>query len=126
MSFDWTEFYHFACGLAGHTVQPPSDETKSRIAISRAYYAAFCTARNFLRDADNINISSTDSHRVVRETFKGSADKNRVRIGNQLNELMQYRQHADYDESLRVGSWLLERDQSLKLAHRILEGLSLL
>ena len=48
--FDWEHYLNLAYELAG--TSPPSvpdAEAKSRAAISRAYYAAFCHARNYLK-----------------------------------------------------------------------------
>lgn len=45
MNFDWEEYFNLAKELAGTT-----EEAKLRSAVSRAYYSAFCLARNYLRD----------------------------------------------------------------------------
>ena len=45
MKFDWEEYFNLAKELAGTT-----EEAKLRSAVSRAYYSAFCLARNYLRD----------------------------------------------------------------------------
>lgn len=58
--FNWTDYFKLALDLAGiNDVSESSqiskgDNCKSeaclRASISRAYYAAFCIARNYLRD----------------------------------------------------------------------------
>lgn len=54
MSFNWSEFLGLAQELAGHEAQPYGEEATSRAAISRAYYAALCSARNHLRDVASL------------------------------------------------------------------------
>lgn len=60
MKFDWLEYYDLAKELAdinsnnsGDSAKNPKSqisEAKLRSSIGRAYYAAFCIARNYLRD----------------------------------------------------------------------------
>ncbi len=61
MSFDWSEYLNLAQELAGKATTPASQEAKLR-AISRAYYAAFVQARNFLRDRDGLTIPRESTH----------------------------------------------------------------
>lgn len=47
MSFPWSHYLDLAKALAGQeTNGVASQEARLRSAISRAYYAVFCTARN--------------------------------------------------------------------------------
>ena len=72
MTFDWSEYLKLAQELAGQTVSPANEEAKLRSSVSRAYYAAFCKARNYLRDIEGHSIPSTpEAHRYVREMGKG-------------------------------------------------------
>ncbi len=48
MSFNWSEYLNLAQELAGRSTEPPNQEARLRSSISRAYYAAFCKARNYL------------------------------------------------------------------------------
>lgn len=48
MSFDWSQYFQLALELIKESDEPASEEAKSRAAISRAYYAVFCRARNFI------------------------------------------------------------------------------
>lgn len=48
MAFNWSEYLEVARKLAGIASMPHSDEANYRAAISRAYYAAFCTAVDYL------------------------------------------------------------------------------
>lgn len=79
-----------------------SDEAKKRSAISRAYYAAFCSARNHLRDKEhdqNIPVGG-DAHGYVRKQFKTGKDKVRREIGEDLARLVAKRNLADYDDTI--------------------------
>jgi len=102
MSFDWTEYLALAQDLAGQRVTPPTVEAKLRSAISRAYYAAFCKARNHLRDREGHDIPTTgEAHVKVRDIFRDSPYRQRKSIGTTLNRLREDRRKADYDDSIR-------------------------
>jgi hypothetical protein len=47
VSFDWVEFLALANDLRGRLGALYSEEAANRTAVSRAYYAAFCHARNY-------------------------------------------------------------------------------
>ena len=101
MSFDWSEYLDLAQELAGQATSPSSQEAKLRSAISRAYYAAFCTARNHLRDREKHSIPrGGQAHPYVRDQFKQSPDKVRKKVGENLNRLRIQRNKADYDDIL--------------------------
>lgn len=79
-------------------------EAYYRTAISRAYYAAFCTARNYLRDTLQLNISKVDIHSFVITEFKEQRKlKNYLKISNTLFSLRKYRNMADYDDICKIG-----------------------
>ena len=102
MSFDWSEYLNTARELAGQATALASDEAKKRSAISRAYYAAFCSARNHLRDKEHdqsIPVGG-DAHGYVRKQFKTSKDKVRREIGEDLARLVAKRNLADYDDTI--------------------------
>ena len=48
MSFVWSDYLDLAKELLGSAVGSPIEEAKLRSAISRAYYAVFNEARNYL------------------------------------------------------------------------------
>lgn len=102
MSFDWTEYFSLAQELTGHIPSASSgQEAKSRAAISRSYYAAFCRSRNHLRDVDGIPVSKGIAvHRQVKQEFGNSADNMRRNIGRNLDRLRKERNEADYDDSM--------------------------
>ncbi|HXF05948.1 MAG TPA: HEPN domain-containing protein [Blastocatellia bacterium] len=99
MSFDWLEYLDLARELAGQTTAASTQEAKWRSAISRAYYAAFCKARNCLRDKQGLSIPRTgQAHRIVWRQFKNSPDKSRKRIGENLRRLLNDRRQTDYED----------------------------
>lgn len=124
MIFDWSDYLHLAEDLAGRAVVPPSQEAKLRSAISRAYYAAFCKARNFLRDkkGDTRIPSGGEAHRYVRNRFKTSGDKSYKSIGANLNRLRLDRGKADYDDTISNPNSLASA--SLKRSRQALKILS--
>lgn len=80
------------------------NEAKLRSSISRAYYAAFCSARNYISRVDRkdppANISSV--HQYVIDYFKGKIygspqRKERKKIGEELRRMRDARRKADYD-----------------------------
>jgi uncharacterized protein (UPF0332 family) len=100
MSFDWTEYYTLAQELIGTSTAPANIEAKMRAAISRLYYAAFCRARNYLRDREGLVIpAGARAHRFVRDTFRNSQDRIRQKVGDRLDKLRVYRNRADYDDT---------------------------
>jgi len=122
MSFDWSEYLNLAQELAGQATGPSSQEAKWRSAISRAYYAAFCEARNHLRDKERHSIPrGVEIHRYVRNQFKKSPDRVRKEVGENLNRLRIDRNKADYDDT--VAGLSADTKKALKLAERIISKL---
>lgn len=120
MAFDWAQYLGLAKALTGSAISSCSEEAEWRASISRAYYAAFCTARDFLGFTNH----ASNPHKEVRETFKRDRDKTKKKIGNQLNQLHLSRIKADYR-----GEWSgdisisRERDRALKQASEIVGSL---
>ena len=100
MSFDWLEYLDLARELAGSTTGLSSQEARLRSAISRSYYAAFCKARNHLRDKEGVDTipNGGQVHSYVRNQFTRSPDRVRKRAGTNLNRLRIDRNKADYDD----------------------------
>ena len=122
MSFDWSEYLILAQELAGQATRPSSQEAKLRSAISRAYYAAFCKARNHLRDKEHHRIpSGGEAHQYVQNQFKDSPDKARRDVGANLNRLRIRRTKADYED--RVTKLPRTTEYAVKVAERIVSNL---
>ena len=108
--FEWTLYLDLARELLVLTSLEQQLNTNENIkeayyrtVISRAYYAAFCTARNYLRDTLNIRINKVDSHAFVIIEFKEQRKlKNSHNISNTLHSLRNYRNMADYDDICKI------------------------
>ena len=98
MSFDWSDYLTLANELAPRPIDRTTAEAKLRSAISRAYYANHCKARNYLRDHEDLATPREYVHRFVIEQFSSSPDRNRRDIGKDLNRLKIDRIKADYDD----------------------------
>src|SRR5579859_2831912 len=85
MSFNWSEYLSLAQELTSSSGTSPIQEAHLRAAISRAYYAAFCKARNHLIDKQGYIIpGGVNVHRLVVNEFKNSSDVTRKTVGNLL------------------------------------------
>lgn len=93
--FDWSEFVTLARDLAQR-----HDEASQRSAVSRAYYAAFCSARNQLRQEKEAIPRTDKVHQVVWERFESSAEKKRKQIAQYGKRLRRKRNQADYDDEI--------------------------
>ncbi len=122
MSFDWLAYLNLAQELAGQATSRSNQEAKLRSAISRAYYSAFCKARNHLRDKEGHSIPSRmNPHEYVRDQFVKSADKARKGVGVNLNRLRIDRNKADYDDT--VAGLSATTKKSLRRAKQIISVL---
>lgn len=119
MSFDWLEYLNLAQQLAGQATKPSSQEAKLRSAVSRAYYAAFCKARNHLR-GEGHSIPRFKPHRYVIDQFLDSPDRVSKRIGAHLDRLRKDRNKADYDDRVVRLSDMTRK--ALKLADHAIIG----
>jgi uncharacterized protein (UPF0332 family) len=114
MGFDWREYFNLAQELIGRATAPVDQEAKQRAALSRAYYATFCQARNHLRDKEGHTLpASGQVHAYVRDQFMNSADPTRNQIGHDLNRLRIDRNKIDYDDLVPTLSTMITRDIAL-------------
>ena len=106
MSFDWSQYFDVSRELAEQAKNAPTpiQEARFRASISRAYYAVFGQARDYLRRHDHIrevligsNGERINIHQFVREQFINRADQDYQEIGETLDRLSGYRNIADYD-----------------------------
>lgn len=122
MSFDWSEYLNLSQELAGQSTSPSTQEAKLRSAISRAYYATFCKARNHLRDKEGHTIpSGGEAHQYVQNQFKKGGDKVRRKVGENLTRLHIHRKNADYEDiATRLPA---TAEYALKIAGRAISNL---
>lgn len=124
MKFDWSEYFNLAKDLA-----ETSEEAELRSAVSRAYYSAFCLARNYLRDIQQYprlwrNITyDINAHKYVAEKFIYNQSKSQImiEIGKDLNRLRKMRNKADYEDTRNLKR---EARTALMLAQNIISALS--
>lgn len=121
MSFDWSDYLRLANELAPRPINAATQEAKLRCAISRAYYANYCKARNHLRDDQGQVIPAHDAHRYVIDTLLNSTERNRRDLGKDLNRLRIDRIKADYyDEFNGVAA---QTEVVLMLAEKLISKL---
>lgn len=106
--FDWYKYLELAQELTEQTQQPCSDqccEAKLRCSISRAYYAAFCAARNYLEGREGISLRNSWSHSYVQNKFQDLGRQENDRrykvIRNRLSYLRTQRNKVDYEDPIR-------------------------
>lgn len=98
MGFDWREYLNVARSLSGEAEVEYSPEAAQRCAVSRAYYAAFCHARNYARDRQNFKPSNAvDDHSGIRRHFNSRQNK---AIAPALDSLRQWRNQCDYEDDV--------------------------
>ena len=101
----------FGCRLIGNSIltlaeelsrkstTPANLEARQRTAISRAYHAAFVSARNYLRDYKKLPLPQTaEAHRDVAQHFRHNAETSNQTIADNLRRLILYRNQADYTD----------------------------
>jgi uncharacterized protein (UPF0332 family) len=125
MKFDWSEYFNLAKELA-----ETSKEAELRSAVSRAYYSAFCLARNYLRDIQQgpklwrQKTYEINAHQYVAEKFIYNQSKSQImiEIGKDLTRLRKMRNKADYEDTM----FNLKREArtALMLAQNIILALS--
>jgi uncharacterized protein (UPF0332 family) len=104
MRFDWTLYLQLADAFIKS--QPAGlEEAYLRSAVSRAYYGAFCPARNFLTDKRGISPPADRSvHEFVINNFKNSASADEQKVGLWLDRLRRERNDADYNDTATVNT----------------------
>ena len=99
MSFRWNDFLELATQLSVRLPDDRLTEARFRSAISRAYYAAFCSCRQVLQQQSGTAFLHTENiHAMVRLQLKQSTDPDHQRMGALLHRLRRLRNQADYDE----------------------------
>lgn len=96
--FDWCEYLKLA-----ETLSRDGGEGSVRSAISRAYYSAFCSARNWLdKNEDTFTIPPPgESHKQVWDTLDRGPQRQKKQIAALGRRLRATRNSADYDNEFR-------------------------
>ncbi|MGB8657980.1 MAG: HEPN domain-containing protein [Candidatus Zixiibacteriota bacterium] len=121
MSFNWSDYLILTQNLAGKT-SLPCQEAKLRTAISRAYYGAYCSTKNYLLAKGWDIPKSGEAHKLVRETLTKLGQPFN-QIGSDLARLWKDRKYADYEDQFPVA---LDKTAALDviLAQRIINDLA--
>lgn len=91
--FDWVKYLTLAEELATRN----QDEAALRSAVSRAYYAVFCTARGHLR-LQRVEVPRKAPHDFVWNHYRHAGGLRR-QIGLDGDRLKKNRNLADYEDS---------------------------
>ncbi|MHC1689059.1 MAG: HEPN domain-containing protein [Methanothrix sp.] len=103
MAFNWIEYLDLAQYLRGKIEVSYSEESAKRAAISRAYYAAFCLARNYAQDqCGREKGRGAKEHADLIGFYKvlGTVKQDFGDIAENLDELRQWRNFCDYDDDI--------------------------
>ncbi len=119
MTFDWREYLSIARMLAGANTTDFTKEAANRSAVSRAYYAAFCFARNHARDhLGYIPKNDESEHGAVRVYFQ---QRRMYNIADRLGRLRRWRNECDYADVVREPEVMA--DSALRAAEYIIDNL---
>ena len=124
MIFDWHEYLDIARFLHQNVdkYDQITQESAYRSAISRAYFAAYCHARNYAQDKFGfIPKENSDDHAGVRKEFirKGRAFANIPPI---LDTLRHWRNECDYQDALDNTSEIVQ--DAIDKSQKIFDSLS--
>lgn len=98
MTFDWRDYLGLARALVGQASAGPFTEAVQRTAVSRAYYAAFCFARNYAKTRFGFKqTGGPQDHQKLRELFK---QLGKPQLASRLNQLRSWRNACDYEDQV--------------------------
>jgi uncharacterized protein (UPF0332 family) len=125
MSFAWVEYLTVAEALVRQRGTLADEEACCRAAISRAYYAAFCAARNYARDVEGLVLTQTgDDHRQVLLHYRRATDPVHQELGELLFRLRRQRTQADYADTVPdVVSWAYTACRRARRGFALLQAL---
>ena len=111
-NYDWKKYLDFSSWIINLSDSTkPDDETISRVAVSRAYYAAYHTAKAYLDKIGVTDKTGTGSeHEKICLAFKTMTKGDEIHkkscryIGNVLTMLKEERHKCDYkpNESISI------------------------
>ena len=119
MAFDWMGYLTLAESLS----KAHADEAKLRAAISRAYYAAYVTARRYWESMGYRLQDSVGSHVQVSRAYErrnpvSEPDKLKAHVGNALRQMHEYRVSADYDDEFAYSGIVQVAESTVILARK--------
>jgi uncharacterized protein (UPF0332 family) len=121
MSFDWRAYLILAQALASAEL-PGGREASFRSAVSRAYYAAFATARQQSRQRHGGVVRQSAAEHGEVATFFASRGDSGAAIAIHLARLRFLRNRADYDDDF--GTSEMAAEEAIARAHVVLDLLA--
>lgn len=128
VTFCWKHYLDLAEDLA----KSQTDEAKLRASISRAYYAAFCNARNYMLNKDNNDFPlRQDHHKYLVNYYKGELDESksdiegiRLKIGKDLDVMRIARGSVDYREDIsKLGNLKEKAKEVIRKSKRVISDI---
>ena len=96
-TFPWSEYLNLSRNIVQNIHNFNNHESVYRCAISRAYYAAFCSTRNYARDFQHFRPTGRGrDHTLVVNHFK---DNGMLDIAFKLLDLKGWREQSDYHDN---------------------------
>ena len=102
--FDWLQYHNLAKERLGMIHEPVSEEAKQRSAISRAYYAAFNIAAEYIlaSEGESALPAGVAQHEAVQRHFSIRKDGVSRKIADDFGYLRTERNKADYKINARI------------------------
>jgi hypothetical protein len=101
MPFDWMKFLDVARFLQAQDGTGVDEEAAKRCATSRAYFAAYCCARNYARDKlQFVPSRQPDDHEALRRYLGIQGRRSMTSVANKLVSLRMWRNQCDYDDTV--------------------------
>lgn len=134
MRFDWQQYLQLAKSLRVEGSVTPYDEAKLRSAISRAYYAAHCSAADFMhrrgwqfpRRNRRPRGDTRGSHEVLHDEMAKLSDPNGYLVAQKLRDMKLRRVNADYfgdyDRSVNdLNKILIAAQDNVSLSEQVIQ-----
>lgn len=131
--YDWNNYLNFSVQILTNNKNDKKydDETICRVAISRAYYAAYNTAKKFLNSNKNfdtkIGLGSHDSLILAYKEIKKGDNSFKTTcktIGNILYSLKDFRVDVDYNEKCKNNINYSTAKNICKKAEKLIEKIN--
>ncbi|GIW39471.1 MAG: hypothetical protein KatS3mg076_0048 [Candidatus Binatia bacterium] len=120
MSFDWRDFLELARALEAEAGAGAFPEAAKRSAVSRAYYAAFCWARDYAER--QLGFRATKRPRDHSDLRKHFSAQGKQKLASDLDRLRGWRNQCDYES--HVDHLELAVEQALSVATAIIDECS--
>jgi hypothetical protein len=102
MPFDWAEYLVLANFLSTQQGAGSPAEASKRSAVSRAYFAVFCSTRNYARDKLHyVPSKKAEDHEQLRTYLQAQGTAKLADVAVALQNLREWRNYCDYDDTLR-------------------------